>query len=204
MTKLPASRRIDATIVRVSAHGASMVSIPNDLVQGSFIALEPIAVPTLWNYGTQLVVSDSYVSPLGAWQTEVNADYQELGEALLEMKETDDEEWAIDDSVYTMASFVAAALMDYAQPAPKLLSHGPKSVVFNWEEDKRNTYLTVSAGYISALVSSPEKIERRRDVPISNLLGNSQILSLIKAAQIDGPVVTMDGIFDLVHQTTLP
>jgi hypothetical protein len=164
-----------------------------------------VATPAVWSgYATEIVLSDSYISPLGPLQSDLSIDYQELGQALFEMKETDEQEWAIDESVYTMASFVAAALMAYAQPAPKLFSHGSKSVVFNWMEDKRNTYLTVSAGYISTLVSSPEQIERRRDVPISKLLGTSQLLSAIKAAQLDGPVVTKDGNFDLVHQTSIP
>jgi hypothetical protein len=190
----------------VVKYGDAPAEFPiTDFTLGAFALVAPIGTPVLWNnYATEVVLSDSYISPLGPLQSDLSVDYQELGQALLEMKESDEEEWAIDESVYTMASFVAAALMDYAQPAPKLFSHGSKSVVFNWEEDRRNTYLTVSAGYISALVSSPEQIERRRDVPISNLLGTSQILSAIKAAQIDGPVVTRDGFFDLVHQTTLP
>src|SRR6266478_8490113 len=130
-----------------------------DFTLGAFALVAPIGNPVLWNnYPTAVVLSDSYISPLGPLQSDLSADYQELGQALLEMRESGEEEWGIDESVYTMASFVAAALMDYAQPAPKLLSHGSKSVVFNWEEDKRNTYLTVSAGYISALVSSPEQI----------------------------------------------
>lgn len=96
------------------------------------------------------------------WQSEINQEYQELGEALGEMTQLDEgDEWKVDVVVYQVACQVAAELLANSFPAPRIFNHGPKSVVFNWSRGNNNLYLTISSDYISALVSSPERIKRR-------------------------------------------
>lgn len=124
-------------------------------------------------------------------QWELVHNYQELGEALSEMTELEEgDDWKIDPPVYTVARYIATELMANAFPAPNVFSHGPKSVVFNWERGTRTLYLTVSADRISALVSSPERINRRMEISYSanELLDSSHLLAPIRAAQLEEPV----------------
>jgi hypothetical protein len=98
------------------------------------------------------------------WEQELSSDYAELGEALREMTEVgDDDDWHINPDVYGSALFVAASLRETAVPAPRVFTHGPESVVFNWSHLGDNLYLTISADRMSALLSTPEKIVRRVD-----------------------------------------
>jgi hypothetical protein len=98
------------------------------------------------------------------WQSELSQRYQELGEALNEMTDLEEGDyWKIDQSVYDAASYVAAQLMAYSIPAPRILSHGQESVVFNWTEETNSLYLTISASGISALISTPQRIIHRMD-----------------------------------------
>ena len=91
-------------------------------------------------------------------QAEIKKDYQELGLALVEMKELeDDEELRIEPPVYAAACVVAVDLMAHLFPAPRVFTHGPKSVVFNWTNQSSKLYLTISSDKISALVSTPRK-----------------------------------------------
>jgi hypothetical protein len=144
-----------------------------------------------------LVVSSSFLSFFGAWQPTLSADYQELADALVEMSEPEADEWAIDEPVYNVAHFVATSLLNCSYPAPKVFSHGPKSVVFNWLNGGDNLYLTVSASRVAALVSSPERIKRRFEVSTSALSDPSRLLPALKSVQVNGPVVTTDGSLDL-------
>jgi hypothetical protein len=97
------------------------------------------------------------------WQWELNLKYQELGQALSEMTTLEEgNDWKIDSAVFSAASYVAAGLLAYSVPAPRLFTHGPRSVVFNWSnETNDNLYLTVSADKMSALISSPQRITQR-------------------------------------------
>ncbi len=105
------------------------------------------------------------------WQSEINQEYQELGEALEEMTQLDEgDEWKVDVVVYQVACQVAAELLANSFPAPRIFNHGPKSVVFNWSRGNDNLYLTISSDYISALVSSPERIKRRIEFSTKDLL----------------------------------
>lgn len=123
------------------------------------------------------------------WNFELSQDYQELGDALSEMTEIDeDNEWQIDAPVLSAACFVATELMTESFPAPKVFSHGPKSVVFNWSQDGDNLYLTISADRISALISTPERIRRRADYSLNQLMGPSDALLSIRAAYLNRPV----------------
>ena len=123
------------------------------------------------------------------WESELTHEYQDLGEALSEMTELDaEDEWKIDAHVYDAACYVAAGLMAYSLPAPRIFNHGPKTVVFNWAHESDNLYLTISADKMSALISSPERIKRRIDYSLSELMNPSLVLSSIKAAYSEKPV----------------
>ncbi len=124
------------------------------------------------------------------WQWELRQEYLELGEALSELTEVkEEEEWRIDTLVYDAASQVAAQLMDNFLPTPRIFSHGPESVVFNWSHETDNLYLTISASKISALISSPERIKRRVDFSGNQLLNPSNLLTFFGSVQLGHPVI---------------
>lgn len=116
------------------------------------------------------VIVKAFASVPVVEQSELRTEYQELGLALSEMKELDnDEDFRIEPPVYAAACIVAVDLMAHAFPPPQVFSHGPKSVVFNWSKNSNNLYLTISADKISALVSTPEKIQRRLEIEYPKL-----------------------------------
>jgi hypothetical protein len=122
------------------------------------------------------------------WKSELGQKYQELGEALSQMTELEEgSEWRIDPPVYGAACFVAAGLMVTGVPAPRVFNHGPKSVVFNWSDNTNNLYLTVSADAISALVSSPERIQRRIELVATEALNPALLFSTIQSGQLARP-----------------
>jgi len=128
----------------------------------------------------------------GTWETGLGQEYQELGEALSEMTELQEgDEWKIDAAVYDAARRVAAGLMAKAYPAPQVFSHGPKSVVFNWSYGANNLYVTISANRISALSSSPERINRRLELSPSELMNQSLVLPSARADRPEHPVVLL-------------
>ena len=105
-----------------------------------------------------------------SWLSEQGHEYLGIGEALSEMVGLEeDDEWRIDKPVYTAACRIAAELMATPYPAPRVFNHGPQSVVFNWSIGTNNLYLTISSNRISALLSSPERIERRIDYSANQL-----------------------------------
>jgi len=114
-------------------------------------------------------------------QTGLSQEYLELGEALSEMVElNENDEWRIEEPVYTIARRIAAELMAAPYPAPRIFNHGPKSVVFNWTSETNDLYLTISSNRISALLSSPGNIERRIDSSVNQLLNPALFLSSIQ------------------------
>ncbi|MEO8051930.1 MAG: hypothetical protein ABI833_16050 [Acidobacteriota bacterium] len=117
------------------------------------------------------------------WESELERDYYALGEALGEMTVLDEgEDWKIDAAVFSTACYVALELKTDRLPAPRIFTHGPKSVVFNWSRENDNLYLTISANRISALVSSPERIKRRVDMPVREFANQYRAVSLMGAA----------------------
>jgi hypothetical protein len=149
----------------------------------------PPAEMVPWNQVLRKTFSNTPV----IWQTQLDKEYQDLGDALTQMTELEDEsEWVIERPVYDAACFVAAGLMASSFPAPRLFNHGPKSVVFNWTDDnKNNLYLTVSADRISALVSSPERIKKRLDYSAKELLNYRNLLGSLRSAQLEQPVLML-------------
>ena len=125
------------------------------------------------------------------WQSEVDQEYQELGEALREMTQFDEgDEWKIDTAVHQVACQVATALLAIPLPAPRVFNHGPKSVVFNWSGGNNNLYLTISSDFISALVSSPERIKRRIEFSTKDLLEPELMLRGLLSFRSEQPVVS--------------
>jgi hypothetical protein len=122
-------------------------------------------------------------------KVELTHDYRELGQALSEMTELQEgDEWKIETPVFAAACFVAAGLMSYSLPAPRVFNHGPKSVVFNWSHEADNLYLTVSADRMSALIASSERIKRRVEYSLKDLTDPALALSSVRAAYFGEPM----------------
>jgi CubicO group peptidase (beta-lactamase class C family) len=115
--------------------------------------------------------------------SEQRQEYLELGDTLSKMAELEEEdEWRIDKPVYEAACYVASRLKVYFYPAPRIFNHGPKSVVFNWSKGAKNVYLTVSSNRISALRSSPERIETRADIALKQFTHSLLLLPFIQSS----------------------
>ena len=124
-------------------------------------------------------------------QSEINQGYQELGEALGEMAQLDEEDdWKIDAPVHQVACQVAAALLAHSFPVPRILSHGSKSIVFNWLRGNINLYLTISSDYLSALLSSPERIKKRMEFSTKDLLEPALVFRGLLSAPSEQVVVS--------------
>jgi len=122
-------------------------------------------------------------------KSELINEYQDVGQTLNEMTDLEEgNEFWIEPAVYSAACFVAAGLMASSIPAPRVLTHGPNSVVFNWSDQTDNLYLTVSADRLSALISSPERITRRVEYSIKGLISPSLVFSTIRAAYTGKPI----------------
>jgi hypothetical protein len=118
---------------------------------------------------------DSFSSVPVITHDELAHEYRNLGEALSEMAQLEtDGDWGIEKDVQHVAFQVAAELQSMSVPAPQTFTHGPKSVVFNWSTVSENLYLTISTDYISALVSTTEKITKRVDFATNQLLESAQ------------------------------
>jgi hypothetical protein len=117
-----------------------------------------------------IVVKETLSSAPSIWDYELAQSYKELGDALGELKELpQDDDWNIEPAVYNAASYIAAELLSHSYPAPQVFTHGPKSVVFNWSYGSDDLYLTISADGMSALISSPQHIQRRIDYAANQL-----------------------------------
>jgi len=116
--------------------------------------------------------------------SELSQEYQEVGEALSEMVNLDeDNEWRIELPVYAIACHIAGKLKEATYPAPRIFNHGPKSVVFNWSRGNDDLYLTISANGISALLSSARSIQRRIDCSFNEFSTPVLLLSSIQTDQ---------------------
>lgn len=123
--------------------------------------------------------------------TKSHQEFLEVGETLSEMVELDEEdEWKIEEQVYTIACRIAAELMYSPYPAPRIFNHGPKSVVFNWTRETKNLYLTIGSSRISAMLSTPERIENRINISIDHLQNPSLFLSSIQPSPGGGQAYT--------------
>jgi hypothetical protein len=111
---------------------------------------------------------------------DLSGQYKELGVALTEMSRVEEgDDWNIEGPVYEAARYVASELKQFSVPTPQIFNHGPKSVVFNWTNGSTSLYLTISANRLSALVSSPERIQKRVEVDFSQM---PKVLNLVVAS----------------------
>jgi len=125
---------------------------------------------------------------------EQDQEYVELGEILSDLASRDgDDNWWISDSVYSAASNVATWLKEERYPVPQVFVHGPTSVVFNWMRNERNLYLTVSSESVSALTSTPERIEDCREISWSNSFISIRTLLPIQSALLPGVYISDPG-----------
>jgi len=152
------TEQIDQRALAGNVQTHSYVAASGIPVVGSF------AAP--FNYLSGL--TSNVVPVIGAG--ELRSDYQELGSALTEMTRVDiAEEWKVNAPVLEAAKFVASQLAAGGFPAPQIFNHGPLSIVFTWTHQADTLYLTVSADKVSALLSTPERIKRRHQSPLSEM-----------------------------------
>lgn len=180
------------------------VPIPNSSGNYAYTKQMITNVPETATAGSQtqsVLLRTTFSSVPVIWKSELMREYQELGNALSEMNELEEgDEWKIDAAVYVAACYVAAGLMANSFPAPRVFTHGRKSVVFNWSKETDNLYLTVSADRASALVSSPERIERRVEWSTAELADPSTALSSIKAVCSADPLRLLTGTVPDPHE----
>jgi hypothetical protein len=115
-------------------------------------------------YQTILMESETSIVKSGFPKWELTQQYGELEDALKSLASLEeDDDWRIEESVHTAASYYATQLCSGSIPAPQIFVHGPKSVVFNWSNGCSHLDLTISANVVSALLSSPGRIIRRAE-----------------------------------------
>jgi hypothetical protein len=111
--------------------------------------------------------------------------YAELHQALAELHALDDDDdWKIQTPVYHASLQVAATLIDYAIPKPKVFTHGPKSVVFNWTGSTVDLYLTISKSRLSLLVSSAEGIDYRTEFSADSGEATNRFFSALRSTRL--------------------
>jgi hypothetical protein len=152
----------------------------------------PVSLPI-----QQLVIDQSNFTLPEPRVAELNSAYKDVGLALADMSDPADED-LIDSAVYSVARSLAQSLMSSRYPAPKLFTHGRKSVVFNWAHGSDSLYLTVSADHISALISSSDRIERRLEFSLNNLLSPSYVFPAIESAQTQRQIVIRGNTVELI------
>lgn len=189
---------LQAIFVIGSSSEMSAPVTPNQDALGNWSYTQQVKsnVPSIADATRQesLIFGTSFSSVPVIWQIELSQEYQELGDALGKMTELEEaDEWKIDPPVYEAASNVAAELMANAFPAPRIFTHGPKSVVFNWSQESSNLYLTISADKLSALISTPKEIKRRIDYSINDLLNPAFVLRSLQSTSSHQPVVLITG-----------
>ena len=114
--------------------------------------------------------------------------YREVSQALAQMHSLDDDdEWKIQTPVYNASIRVAALLIENNIPQPGVLTHGPKSVVFNWSRDDTNLYLTISKSKLFVLASTSKGIGIRTE--LTKVLGENTDLffSALSSARLLSP-----------------
>src|SRR6266850_4034826 len=127
--------------------GSRMVGVtPNTNLVGNFTKSQNV------------ILGNTFSSVPVIWRQELESQYQELGRALSDLTELqEDDEWQVDRPVYQVACHIAAELVAVSFPPPSVFTHGSMSVVFNWEAEDTSLYLTISADHISALLSTPDR-----------------------------------------------
>jgi len=173
--------------IRVASISSRFVS--EDLHQTEKVYLQ--AVPAIDSAELREKYKDLGLTiALSGWAAARSAPVSELGE-MTEFEQGDD--WGIEPAVYEAARYVALQLMAKDIPPPRLFNHGPKSVVFNWTSNNSGMalYLTVSADKVSALISSPARIQRRMEIDYSKLPNTIYALSASVEGGVDRQIVML-------------
>lgn len=181
-----------AVVVLDSTSGSPELLPPQEDVSGKYpftIGSSLTGNPNVPLQQASLVLGTAFSNVPVILKSELMNEYQEVGLALSEMNELEEgDECKIKAPVYNTACFIASVLMAISVPPPRVFTHGPDSVVFNWANQADNLYLTISADRMSALISSPERIKRRIEWTTKELMDPSLALSSIKAAYLGEPV----------------
>lgn len=136
-----------------------------------------------WNYAVKIKNSQVPLAP--------HHDYGDVGEALSDLSSLDiDDEARIEGGVFDAALFVATMLMAGAADVPKIFSHGPKSVVFNWDDDGENKYLTVSDQKVYLMKSTVESIDFKSHILLKDLYASLRNGFSLSAFVSKRPAVT--------------
>ena len=88
-------------------------------------------------------------------------DYIDIIHTLYAMESSDDEEFRIDKDVRDSAFKVVDKLVKDEIDTPKIMRHGPHSVVFFWEEGDITSYITITPGKISFLRTDTKGVFER-------------------------------------------
>jgi hypothetical protein len=155
--------------------------------------LEMTTYPPDLKIAPETTIGQTEISVPAILQSELKSQYEELGKALNELAEMDDDEWHVDPGVYHVACYAASSLMDNGFPAPQVFTHGPKSVVFNWLAGSRNLYLTLSRSVISALISTPKSVEHRLQFTVAQLESPETIFPSIELVCFGREAVTISA-----------
>ena len=159
---------------------------------GSGQVLFPSNTGTLSPRYETITVRGSISTVPAVWDSALREDYRELGEALAQLQELDDDdEWKIEAPVYNSARRVALFLMMGWYPAPQILHHGSDSIVFNWTSNANNLYLTISSDKMSALISTPERIKNRIEFPLQILQNPAAALRYLQSDYLGRPLSSL-------------
>jgi hypothetical protein len=97
---------------------------------------------------------------------ENNAGYCAVHKTLTDMRKAPvGGQWSVEPQVFNASVQVLDILMHCAAPEPRVISHGPKSVVFSWEGGGQSLYLTVTGQSVGMLLSNSDGILMKRRLP---------------------------------------
>lgn len=160
----------------------------SDVVSSHF-TVSPISVDnTGAGYVTATSLSSSYGINVAATTSQSGSLATGYAEVIGALKQLRNEAslWTINDDVFRASAQVAAALAERHIPRPQIFSHGPESVVFNWQ-GANNFYLTIEADTISALVSSNAGIRLRRKLPRPNTQSSQNFFFALQNSNLLAP-----------------
>lgn len=143
----------------------------SDTVSPKDLVLSSSTSQTIYSTGVDFCVVNQIVTiPTRTDELDLrpSIEYFDLAQTLKDMHDGEDAELSIDSAVYNTSLQVAAALFEINIPAPYVFSHGPKSVVFNWDDGVHNLYLTIGKTRLWAATSTRDKIQGQFELTAQN------------------------------------
>src|SRR5262249_55317411 len=128
------------------------------------LVIAAINSTSLPSTGIVWYTNNSTATISSSYDFDLTSSYSHVTQVLSELHESADVDWKIETPVYDASVRVAAMLMEINIPEPAVMTHGPKSVVFNWSRGDTNVYLTVSKTKLYVMASSSEGIQIRREL----------------------------------------